>query len=92
MGCWIGGESSHSLLVEDEGFGLSFGALGWELFAVPEETYARGIADADDKFARGVKCRIRWGDESFLRDELSVRGNGDPGVFCGANHQRQAWS
>ena len=77
--------------VEDEGFGFSFGALGWELFAVPEETHSRGIADADDKFTRGVKCGIGWGDQSFLCDELSVGGDRDPGGFCGSNHKGQVF-
>ena len=58
--------------VEDKGFGLGFGALRWDFFAIPEETHARGISDADDKFSRGMKRGVGWGDEGFLCDELSV--------------------
>src|SRR5215469_19168 len=89
VGRRIGGEGSHSLRIEDEGFGFRFGALGWELFAVPEETHSCGIADANDKFPRGAERGIRWGDESFLRDELSVGGDRDPGVFRGAHYKGQ---
>ena len=46
----IGGESSHTFCVEDEGLGLRFGALRWELFTIPEETYACGIANANHEF------------------------------------------
>ena len=77
--------------VEDEGFGFGFGALGWELFAVPEETYAGGVADSDDEFTSGVERSGGGGDESFLADELAIGLDGDPGSFSGPNDQRERW-
>src|SRR5215831_13536653 len=85
----IGGESSHSLRVENEGFGFRFGAPWRKLFAVPEETYAGGISHANNKFPRGMKRGISWGDEGFLCDELSVGSDRDPGVLCGADYKGQ---
>lgn len=75
--------------IEDEGFGFGFGALGWELFAVPEETYAGGVADSDDEFASGVKGSGGGGDKSFLAHELAIGLDRDPGSFCGPDDQRQ---
>lgn len=75
--------------VEDESLGFGFGTLRWEFFAVPEETHAGRIANADDEFTGGVKRGVGWGDKSFLCDELSVGGDRDPYVFCGTNHEGQ---
>ena len=83
------GRDSHSLCVEDKGFGFRFGALWRAFFAVPEEAHARGVADADYEFTRGVERGVGWGDESLLCDELSVGGDGDPGIFCGSDHNGQ---
>ena len=85
----IGSGSSHPLRVEDEGFGFGFGALGWELFAVPEKTNAGGVADSDDEFTRGVEGSGGGRDESFLAHQLAVGLDGDPGGFGGADNQSQ---
>lgn len=75
--------------VEDDGLSFGLGALGWEFFAVPEETHAGRISNADDEFTGGVKRGVGWGDKSFLCDELSVGCDRDPCVFCGTNHEGQ---
>lgn len=85
----IGSGSSHPLGIEDEGSGFGFGALGWELFAVPEETYAGGVADSDDEFTSGVEGSGGGRDESFLAHELAIGLDGDPGSFGGADNQSQ---
>jgi hypothetical protein len=41
--------------VEGESLGLGLGALGWDLFPLPEEADTGGVADADDQLAAGVK-------------------------------------
>lgn len=74
----IGSGRSHPSRVEDEGFSFGFGALGWELFAIPEEADAGGVTYADDEFAIGVERSDGGGNESFLRDELAVGLNRDP--------------
>ena len=85
----IGSGSSHPLRVEDEGFGFGFGALGWELFAIPEKTNAGGVADSDDEFTRGVEGSGGGRDQSFLAHELTVGLDGDPGSLGGADYQSQ---
>ena len=71
--------------IEDESLGFGFSSMRCDLFAVPEEADARGVADSDDKFTRGVEGSRSGCDQGFLREELSVRGDGDPGVFAGAD-------
>lgn len=83
----IGNESSHSMSVEDEGFGFGFRALGWELFAVPEEADAGGIAHTDYELATGVVGRSGGGDKGFLRDQLTIGLDRDPRRFTGADYQ-----
>ena len=85
----IGTGSSHPLGIEDEGLGFGFGALGWELFAVPEETYAGGVANSDHEFATGVEGSGGGRDQSFLAHELTIGLDGDPGSLGGADDQSQ---
>jgi len=75
--------------IEDEGFGFGFGALGWELFAVPEETYAGGVANSNHELASGVERSGGGRDQSFLAHELTIGLDGDPGSLGGADNQSQ---
>jgi len=79
--------SAHALGVEDESFRFGFCSLRLDLFAIPEEADASGVADPDDQLARGMEGRCSGGDQSFLGDQLSVGGDRDPGVFGGAHDQ-----
>ncbi len=80
---WSAG--AHALGVEDESFRFGFCSLRLDLFAIPEEADAGGVADPDYQLARGVEGRCGGRDQSFLGDQLSVGGDGDPGVFGGAH-------
>lgn len=75
IGGWRRRNRMHALGVEDEGFDFGLGALGWELFAVPKETDASRVADADDDLASGVDGGVGGSDESFVADDLSIRGD-----------------
>ncbi len=65
----------HALCIEGEGFNLGFGALHGDVLAVPGERNARGIADPRDDFMAGMNGSVGRSDESFLRDELAIRGD-----------------
>ena len=75
------------MCVEDEAFGFGLGALGWEFLSIPDERDSGCVADSNYKLASGVIAGRGRSDESLLRDELSVGGDGDPGVFAGPDHQ-----
>lgn len=75
----------HALGVEDESFCFGLCSLRLDLFAIPEEAHAGGVADPDYQFACGMEGRRCGGDQSFLGDQLSVGGDGDPGVFGGTH-------
>ena len=77
---------AHALGVEDKSFRFGLCSLRLDLFAIPEEADAGGVADPDDQLARGMEGRCGGSDESFLGDQLSVGGDGDPGVFGGADN------
>jgi len=93
LGGWLGcGAGADALRIKDEGLRFGFGALGWELFAVPQEADTGRIADPDDKLALRAERSGGRRDQSFLGDELSVGGDRDPGVFAGTDDQGESSS
>ena len=82
-----GAGHAHAIGGEDVGSDFSFGAVGGDFFAVPEEADSGGVAGLDDDLAVGANGSVGGSDESFVADAASVGRDGDPGVFRGADDQ-----
>src|SRR5579863_9492130 len=85
----LAGEDAHAFVIEDKGFDLGFGALGRDLGAVPEEADGGGVADAHRNLMIGAHRGVRWSDQVFLSDGLSIGGDRDEAVFRSPDHERE---
>lgn len=82
----------HAIGVEYKSFDFAFAALGGDFLAVPKERDGGGIADFYYEIAIGTERSVRGCDQSFFGDGLAVADDGEPGVFGGADREREGSS
>ena len=88
LGCWIWlSWGVHAFGVEDDGLDFGFGTLSGNFLTLPREVDSSRIADSNDDFTVGANYRMGWRNQGFLCNGVAVRGNRDPGIFCGTNYE-----
>lgn len=73
--------------IEGESSDLTLEALSGNVTVAHAETDSGGVAGANDDLIAGADGSGCGRDERFLRDEVAVGGDGNPGSLFGANYE-----